>query len=123
MNSNGHDSASRDLSHAFGSQLVLCLLADIDVAGDFCTSTRVHDVLCDLRVTNDGRVLLAWRDSCAVASEVLVNCRCVRMSLNRQCMIVHTQETLALAGVSNSCEDNAMSMDVGSESDERNGGS
>lgn len=74
MDGHSHHTASRDLGHTFGSQLVLSLLADINVASNLCASTRVHDVLCDLGVTNNGRILLARRDGSAVTSKVLVDC-------------------------------------------------
>ena len=74
VNGDSHDSARFDRSHTASGQLVLGLLADIDVAVDLSASARVDNVLRDLGVADDGRVLLARRDSGAVASKVLVDC-------------------------------------------------
>lgn len=80
MDGDGHDSACLDRSDAASGQLVFSLLADIDVAVDLGASARVDNVLRNLRVADDGRVLLARRDGGAVASKVLVDC-------GRQCVV------------------------------------
>ena len=102
-----HDRALGDLGDALDSELVLGLLADIDVAVDLSTSASVHDVLLDLRVADDGGVLLARRDGGAVTGQGGVD-----------------EESLALASVADSLEEDSMGLDVGDESgDKRNGGS
>jgi hypothetical protein len=83
VDGDSHDSACLDRSHTASGQLVLGLLADIDVAGDLGASTGVHDVLRDLGVTDDSGILLARRDGGAVTSKVLVDCGCV----SRQCAV------------------------------------
>ena len=89
------------------AELVLGLLADIDVAVDLGTSASVHDVLLDLRVADDGGVLLARRDGGAVTGQSRVD-----------------EETLALARVTDGLEEDSVGLDVGDESgDKRNGGS
>lgn len=123
MDGNSHHGASRNLSYTIGSQFVFGLLADIDVASDFGSTTRVHNVLCDLRVANDGRVLLAWRDRRAVASKVLVNCQMLEDSPPWRQSETHTQEALTLTRVANGCENDSMSVYVCSKSDQRESGS
>ena len=51
--------SGRDLGHAIGCQFVLSLLANVDVAVDLSPSAGVDDVLGNLRVANDSRILLA----------------------------------------------------------------
>jgi hypothetical protein len=87
--------ASGYLGHATSCQLVLSLLTNVDVAGDLGSSTRVNNVLGDLRVADDGGILLAWRDGSAVAGNIRVDYD--TSVQNRVEVIVreHTQETLA----------------------------
>ena len=102
-----HDSALGDLGDTLDSELVLSLLADVDVAVDLGTSASVHDVLLDLRVADDGGVLLARRDGGAVTGQGRVD-----------------KETLALASVTDSLEEDSVGLDIGGEGgDKRNGGS
>jgi len=68
-----HDGALGDLGHAAGGELVLGLLADVDVAVDFGAPAGVDNVLRDLAVADDGGVLLARRDVGAVARDVGVD--------------------------------------------------
>lgn len=74
VDGDGELGALLHLGHAACGQLGFGLLAHIDVAGDFGTAARVDDVLGDFRVTDDGRVLLAGADVCAVTSKSLVDC-------------------------------------------------
>lgn len=66
MNRNGHSRSSFDLSHGTAGESIFCFFSDIDISCQFCTTTEVYDVGCDLGITNDSRVLLTWRDSCAI---------------------------------------------------------
>jgi hypothetical protein len=68
-----HDGAGLNLGHTTSSQLVLGLLANVDVAIDLGPSASVYNVLRNLIVTNDGSILLAGGDGGAVASDVRVN--------------------------------------------------
>jgi len=96
--------AARNLGHTASSKLVLGLLADVDVTSDLSPSAGVDDVLLDLRVADDGSILLARRDGCAVASNSRIN-----------------QETLTLTGVSNGSQDSGVRVHGGEESGKRNG--
>jgi hypothetical protein len=70
MDGDFHDGALGDLGHAAGGELVLGLLADVDVAVDLGAAAGVDNVLSDLAVTDDGGILLAGGDIGAVASNV-----------------------------------------------------
>jgi hypothetical protein len=116
VNGDSHDSAGLDRSHTASGQLVLGLLADIDVAVDLSASARVDDVLRDLGVADDGGILLARRDGGAVTSKVLVDCG-LSVGNSPSGLKTLTQETLTGALFSNSLEDDAMGLDSGGESD------
>ena len=96
MDGDSQHGARRHLSHTASCKLVLGLLTDVDVAGNLSSSAGVDNVLRDLRVANDGSILLARRDSSAVAG----NCRI-------------DQETLTLARVSNSGQDGCVRVHGG----------
>jgi hypothetical protein len=73
VESDSQRSASLDLSDSSSSKLVLGVLPNINVASQLCSSTFVDDVGTDLSVTDDGCVLLARRDGCAVSCECCVD--------------------------------------------------
>ena len=67
VDGDGELSAGLDLSDLLGSQGVLGVLADIDVATDLSSTARVHDVGSDLGLTNNGSILLAGADRSTVS--------------------------------------------------------
>jgi hypothetical protein len=76
MNCDSQHGARCNLGHAPSCQLVLGLLPNIDVTVDFGSSARVHNVLRDLGVSDDGCILLARRDCGTIAGYFRVDCRC-----------------------------------------------
>lgn len=62
-----------DLGHAVGCQLILSLLANVDVAVELGAPAAVHDVLRDLGIADDDAVLLARVDLGAVSCNVFVD--------------------------------------------------
>jgi hypothetical protein len=104
MDGDSQHGATRNLSHTTSCKLVLGLFANVDVAGNLCSSACVDDVGRDFRVTDDGSILLARGDSGAVASNSRVD-----------------QETLTLARVSNSGQDSCVRVHGGEKSGKRNG--
>ena len=73
VDSNCELRALLDCRHFFGCDGLLSLSSDIDVAVNLCSAAGIHNVLLDLAVSNDGGVLLARADTCAVASKVIVD--------------------------------------------------
>lgn len=74
VDGDGELGALLHLRHAACGQLGFGLLAHIDVARDLSATARVDNVLGDFRVADDGRVLLAGADVCAVTGKSLVDC-------------------------------------------------
>lgn len=62
-----------DLGHGVSSKGILCVLADVDVAGQLGSATLVDDVGLDLGVSDQSRVLLAGVDGRAVPGEFRVD--------------------------------------------------
>jgi hypothetical protein len=73
VNCDLHNGTGLDLGHTTGSQLILGLLANVDVAVDLGPSACVDNVLRDLVVTDDGSILLARGDGSAVTSDIRVD--------------------------------------------------
>lgn len=71
VDGHGHGSVSLDLCDGSCGQSVLGILADIDVAANFCPSTLVGNVGGDLGITNQGRILLARANAGAVSCKVV----------------------------------------------------
>lgn len=71
VDSHCHGGASLDLCDGPCGQSVLGVLADIDVAANFCPSTLVGHVGVDLGVTDQRRILLARADAGAVSCKVV----------------------------------------------------
>ena len=63
------EQTSNNGSHSLSSKRLLRLLPNINIAREFRPSALVHDVGVDLGISNDGRVLLAWTNVCAVARD------------------------------------------------------
>ena len=84
---------------------LLGLAANVDVAVDLGAAARVHDVLLDLAVADDGGVLLAGGDTRAVAGEGVIDL-----------------EALALARVADGGLDDTVGVDGGKEGGERQDG-
>lgn len=61
--------SSLDLGDGASGKHVLGVLADIDVTRQFSSSTFIHDVGCDFRISDDGCVLLARVDRGAISWE------------------------------------------------------
>ena len=59
-----------NLRDSSGSNGVLRVLSDIDVTRQFRPATLVDDVIRNLRIADDARVLLAWVDSCAIPRQL-----------------------------------------------------
>jgi hypothetical protein len=68
-----HFRAGLDHSDSISSECILGVLSDVDVSAEFGASTFVDDVGCDLRVADDGCVLLTWTDSGAVPCNSIVH--------------------------------------------------
>ena len=98
--------AGLDLGHATGCELVLSLLANVNVTGQLSPAAAIDNVLLDLRITDDGSILLARRNGGAVASKSRVN-----------------QEALARALVTNRREDGGVGVNSGEECGKRKGSS
>jgi hypothetical protein len=63
-----------DLSDLAGGKCVFCILADVDVASELCSTALVDDIGRDLGVPDDGGVLLAGTDRRAVSCNILIDC-------------------------------------------------
>lgn len=74
VDGDGEVGALLDSRDGFGGNGLLRLTADIDVAIDLSASAGVDDVLLDLAVTDDGRVLLAGGNASAVTGEGVIHC-------------------------------------------------
>jgi hypothetical protein len=98
VNGDSHHRSRTDGSHATSSQLVLRLLANVNVAVDLGAATGVDNVLRNLRVTDDGGILLARRDGGAVTRNVGVD-----------------EETLTGALVTDGGEDGCVRVHSGNE--------
>lgn len=70
----GHLSTGRDLGDSIGGEGVLGVLPNVDVSAKLGTSTLVHDVRGDLGITDDGGILLAGADGCAVPCKIALDC-------------------------------------------------
>lgn len=73
MDRDRHLPAGRDLSNSIGSEGVLGVLSNVDVAAKLGTSTLVDNVGGDLGITDQGGVLLAGADAGAVSCEVTLD--------------------------------------------------
>lgn len=71
VDGHGHGSVGLDLCDGSCGQSVLGVLANVDVAADFCPSTLVGNVGGDLSVTDQGRILLARANAGAVSCKVV----------------------------------------------------
>lgn len=80
VDSHCHGGASLDLCDSPCGQSVLGVLADIDVAANFCPSTLVGHVGGDLSVTDQRRILLARADAGAVSCKVVDFCLSIFVS-------------------------------------------
>jgi len=74
MDGDLHDCSRLDCGDCAGSKSVLGVLANIDVARYLCSATLVDDVGGDFCVADDGSVLLARADVCAVSGNGIVDC-------------------------------------------------
>lgn len=73
MNSDSHNSARLYSRDGSSSKLVLSVLPHVDIARQLCPSTLVNDISRDLSISDDGGVLLARTDGCAIPWEGRVN--------------------------------------------------
>lgn len=73
MYGNCHRRALVDRSDCLGGQSVLCILSNIDVAGQFRPSTLVDSVCSNLSIADDGRILLARTNSRTVSCQAGVD--------------------------------------------------
>lgn len=73
VDGDSHLSTGRDLGDSIGSEGVLGVLSNVDVSAKLSTSTLVGDVRGDLGITDDGGVLLARADGCAVPCNVTLD--------------------------------------------------
>lgn len=71
MHGDRYGPARLHLSDLLGRQGVLRVLANVDVTLQLGSSALIDDVCCDLRVTDQGSILLAWADGSAVPWERL----------------------------------------------------
>lgn len=69
----GHLPTGRDLGDGIGGEGVLGVLPNVDVSAKLGAPTLVYDVGGDLGVTDDGGVLLAGADACAVPRQVALD--------------------------------------------------
>ena len=68
----GHSNltTSSDLGNSAGRESILCVLTNVDVTGQLGSAALVDDIGFNLGVANQGRVLLARVDGCAVAGDL-----------------------------------------------------
>jgi hypothetical protein len=80
MDGNSHYRASLNLSDLSSSNSILGVLSNVDVTGQFGSSTFVDNIGIDLSVSNDRGILLAGTDTSAVSGDVWIDCYNVSIS-------------------------------------------
>lgn len=120
VDGDGQSAARGDFGDAVLGQLILGLLANIDVAGKLCPTAAVDDVEADLRITNDRRVLLTRTDCGAVACKSTINWE--HVSIDNMIMFRKendlTQETLRKPTVADGLQDDTVRLNGGHKSRE-----
>ena len=69
-----HRHALLDRRNALGGQLILGLFSNVDVACQLGSATAIDNVLFDLRISDDGAILLARGNVGAVPCKRAVDC-------------------------------------------------
>ena len=73
MDSHSHQCTGFDLRHGPCGESILGVLANIDVASQLCSTTLVDNVRTDLGIPDDGGILLAGTDACAISRDGGIN--------------------------------------------------
>jgi hypothetical protein len=67
MNGHSHEGACFNLGYCASGESILSVFSNINVAGQLRSPALVHNVRRNFGVTNDGSVLLAGTNTCAVS--------------------------------------------------------
>jgi hypothetical protein len=93
MDSNSHDCAGLNLGDLASSDSILGVLSNIDVAGQFGSSTLIDDVCVDFRVSDNSRILLTRTDTSAVPSDFWVDYSSLILRIIYYMITKHTLKT------------------------------
>lgn len=73
VDGDGNLATSSDLSNSASRESILCVLTNVDVTGQLSSAALVDNVGLNLGVANQGSILLARVDGCAVAGNLGVH--------------------------------------------------
>lgn len=75
VDGDGHTCTSLDLSDSSSGNGIFGVLTDVDVTSQLCTATLIDNVGVNLGITDNGGVLLAGANGCAISGQARVNYR------------------------------------------------